>query len=134
MMPAGTNINNNMGVNLMKIAMPNDGEMINQHFGQSKSFLIATVENQEIVNKQNISSESLQHNHAGLSGLFLTEGVSIVITGGIGQPALNALQEKGLEVIKGASGKCEDVLEKYLAGNLNDQNVTCNHNGEHHHH
>ncbi len=117
----------------MKIAMPKDGEMVNQHFGQSKHFLIASVENQQIVDRKEISSESLQHNHAGLSGLFLTEGVSLVITGGIGQPALNALKEKGLEVIKGASGKCEEVLEKYLTGKLDDQNVTCNHQGEHHH-
>jgi predicted Fe-Mo cluster-binding NifX family protein len=117
----------------MKIAIPKDGEMLNQHFGQSKSFLIATVENNRMVDRKELSSETLQHNHAGLSGLFLTEGVSLVITGGIGQPALNALTEKGLEVIKGASGKCEEVLEKYLAGNLNDQNVTCNHHDEHQH-
>ncbi|PKM78219.1 MAG: diguanylate cyclase [Firmicutes bacterium HGW-Firmicutes-15] len=117
----------------MKIAMPKDGEMVNQHFGQSKYFLIVSVENQQIVDRKEISSESLQHNHAGLSGLFLTEGVSLVITGGIGKPALDALTEKGLEVIKGASGKCEEVLEKYLAGKLDDQNVTCNHHGEHHH-
>lgn len=117
----------------MKIGMPKDGEILNQHFGQSKSFLIATVENKQIIEKKEISSESLQHNHAGLSGLFLTEGVSVVITGGIGQPALNALTEKGLEVIRGASGSCEDVLEKYLSGQLSDKNVTCNHHGEHNH-
>ena len=54
----------------MKIAMPKNGEMINQHFGQSKSFLIAAIENQQVVKTQEISSESMQHNHAGLSGLF----------------------------------------------------------------
>lgn len=118
----------------MKIAMPKDGEMLNQHFGQSKQFLIASVENGQVVEHKEISSQALQHNHAGLSGLFLSEGVSLVITGGIGQPALNALAEKGLKVIRGASGRCADVLEKYLSGELDDRNVTCNHHGEHHHH
>ncbi len=118
----------------MKIAMPKNGEMINQHFGQSKSFLIATLEDNRIVDTKELSSEALQHNHAGLSGLFMTEGVSLVITGGIGQPALNALKEKGLEVIKGASGKCDEVLAMYVKGKLSDQNVTCDHHGEHHHH
>jgi len=117
----------------MKIAMPKNGEMLNQHFGQSKSFQIVSVDNGQIVARQEISSESLQHNHAGLSGLFLAEGVSLVITGGIGKPALDALNENGLEVIKGASGKCEEVLEEYLAGKLNDKNVMCNHQGEHYH-
>jgi predicted Fe-Mo cluster-binding NifX family protein len=117
----------------MKIGLPITGDMLNQHFGQSKSFLIATVENGQIINRQEINSESLQHNHAGLSGLFLQEGVSLVITGGIGQPALNALQEKGLEVIKGASGTWEAVLAQYLGGQLQDKQVTCSHQGEHHH-
>ncbi|HZK87353.1 MAG TPA: NifB/NifX family molybdenum-iron cluster-binding protein [Syntrophomonas sp.] len=117
----------------MKIGMPKDGEMLNQHFGQSKQFLIVTVENGQVVEQKEIGIESLQHNHAGLSGLFLAEGVSLVITGGIGQPALNALTEKGLQVIKGASGRCEEVLSKYLAGELVDKNVSCNHHGEHQH-
>ncbi|MDD2620142.1 MAG: NifB/NifX family molybdenum-iron cluster-binding protein [Syntrophomonadaceae bacterium] len=117
----------------MKIGMPKDGESINQHFGQSKQFLIVTVEDGQVVEQKEVGSESLQHNHAGLSGLFLSEGVSLVITGGIGQPALNALTEKGLQVIRGASGRCEEVLGKYLSGELTDKNVICNHHGEHKH-
>ncbi|MEN6460387.1 MAG: NifB/NifX family molybdenum-iron cluster-binding protein [Syntrophomonas sp.] len=118
----------------MKIGMPKNGEILNQHFGQSREFLIVSVDNGQVVEKKEISGESLQHNHAGLSGLFLKEGVSLVITGGIGQPALNALVENGLQVIRGASGSCEEVLEKYLRGELNDKNVVCNHHGEHDHH
>lgn len=52
--------------------------------------------------------------------MLLTEGVSLVITGGIEQPVLDELKEKGLEVIRGASGKCEEVLKKYLASKLDD--------------
>lgn len=118
----------------MKIGMPKNGEFLNQHFGQSREFLIASVENGQVVEKKEISGESLQHNHAGLSGLFLTEGVSLVITGGIGQPALNALTENGLQVIRGASGTCDEVLGKYTQGELTDKNVTCNHHGEYDHH
>lgn len=118
----------------MKIAMPKNGDMLNPHFGQSKSFLIVTAENGQITDRKEIGSETMQHNHAGLSGLFINEGVSLVITGGIGQPALEALQEKGLSVIRGAAGRCEDVLARYLSGTLSDQNVTCNHHGEQDHH
>ncbi|MEN6324728.1 MAG: NifB/NifX family molybdenum-iron cluster-binding protein [Syntrophomonas sp.] len=117
----------------MKIGMPKDGEFINQHFGKSKQFLIVTLENGQLIEQKEIGGEALQHNHAGLSGLFLAEGVSLVITGGIGQPALNALTEKGLQVIRGASGRCEEVIEKFLRGELADQNVICDHHGEHQH-
>jgi predicted Fe-Mo cluster-binding NifX family protein len=116
----------------MKIGMPKNGEFLNQHFGQSKQFLIVSVEDGQVVERKEISSETLQHNHGGLSSLFVNEGVSLVITGGIGQPALNALTEKGLQVIRGASGLCEEVLEKYLSGELTDKNISCNHHGDHH--
>ncbi|MGE5379896.1 MAG: NifB/NifX family molybdenum-iron cluster-binding protein [Methylocystaceae bacterium] len=117
---------------MMKIAMPKNGVMVNQHFGQSRNFLIAAVENRRIVEQYEVGSEVLQHNHAGLSGLLLDEGVSLVIVGGIGQPAYTALQEKGLAVIRGASGTCEEVLNQYLSGQLHDQNISCAHHGEHH--
>jgi len=121
----------------MKIGMPKDGESINQHFGQSRSFLVAEIEGGKVKEMKEISSEALQHNHEGLAGLFTREGVSLVIVGGIGQPAIIALQEKGLQVIRGASGRCEDILQKYISGELVDQNVNCNHHGDqhgHHHH
>lgn len=115
----------------MKIAVPVDGDMVNQHFGKSKNFLIASIDKGQIVERKQISTESLQHDHPGLSGLMIAEGVSTVILGGIGQPALDALKNNGLQVVRGASGKVEEVLEKFLAGGLTDQNVTCNHVGEH---
>ena len=102
----------------MKLAMPKDEEMLNQHFGQSKNFLIATIENNQVVDRQEISTDSLQHNHAGLSGLLISQGVSLVILGGIGQPSLEALKMRDLDVIRGASGSCEGVLQKYLLGQL----------------
>jgi predicted Fe-Mo cluster-binding NifX family protein len=121
----------------MKIAMPKNEEMLNQHFGQSKEYLIATIEEGKITDRKVINSEALQHNHGGLSDLFIKEGVELVILGGIGQPALQALTMNGLPVIKGASGRLEDVLTAYVNGELADRDVTCNHHGQdhdHHHH
>lgn len=121
---------------MFKIAMPKNGDMINPHFGQSRQFLITAVEDEQVRDQYEVSSDSLQHNHSGLTGLLISEGVSLVITGGIGQPAINALQQAGLQVIRGASGNCSEVLAQYLSGLLQDQNVTCNHHGDHsgHHH
>jgi predicted Fe-Mo cluster-binding NifX family protein len=119
---------------MMKIALPNAGDMVNQHFGQSQSFVIATVEDGKVTDVTEVPVISLQHNHGGLSNLLIEQGVSTVITGGIGAPAMNALKEKGLSVIRGASGKYMDILASYLDGQLADQNVVCNHHGDDHHH
>ena len=117
----------------MKIALPNKGTMVNQHFGMSESFVIATIEDKKIVNIEEISSVELAHNHQGLADLLTAKGATVVITGGIGGGAITGLQQNGLKVIKGASGEYKKAIEEYINGNLEDKDVTCNHHGEHHH-
>ena len=118
----------------MKIAIPNNGNMVNQHFGMSKSFVIATIEDKKITGVEEISSAELAHQHQGLADLLVSQGTNVVITGGIGGGALTGLQQNGLKVIKGASGEYVKVIEEYINGNLEDKNVICNHHGEHHDH
>ena len=117
----------------MKIAIPNNGNMVNQHFGMSKSFVIATIEDKKILNIEEISAEALSHQHQGLADLLVKQGATVVITGGIGGGVLSGLQQNGLEVIKGASGDYKKVIEEYINGTLENKDVTCNHHGEHHH-
>ena len=117
----------------MKIAIPNNGNMVNQHFGMSKSFVIVTIEDKKIVNTEEISAVELAHQHQGLADLLVKKGATVVITGGIGDGAINGLKENGLKIITGASGEYKTVIDEYINGTLEDKNVTCNHHGEHHH-
>ena len=117
----------------MKIAIPTNGSMVNQHFGRSESFVIATIEDKKIVNTEEISAIELAHQHQGLADLLVKHGATVVITGGIGGGAISGLKENGLEIITGASGDYKKVIEEYINGTLEDKNVTCNHHGEHHH-
>ncbi|MFL0247173.1 NifB/NifX family molybdenum-iron cluster-binding protein [Candidatus Clostridium stratigraminis] len=116
----------------MKIAVPNNGNMVNQHFGMSKSFTIVSVENEIVTKVEEISTEQFQHEHEGLANLLKQHGVDVVITGGIGQGAINGLKINGLQVIRGASGEYMKVIEEYINGKIKDKNITCNHHGEHH--
>ncbi|MBE6062844.1 MAG: diguanylate cyclase [Clostridium butyricum] len=115
----------------MKIALPKNENEINQHFGKSRSFEIITIEDNKILEKKEINSESLQHNHGGLATLLKEEGVSVVITGGIGQGAIDGLKSQNLDVIRGASGSIDDIVASYISGELVDKNIVCSH--DHHH-
>ncbi len=53
--------------------------------------------------------------------MLVEEKVELVITGGIGQGAYDALIKEGLKVIRGAKGTIEDVLQQYLRGELQDR-------------
>lgn len=118
----------------MKAAVPIDGEQVNQHFGRSQQFAIAEIDNEQITSLEILNVQELQHNHEGLASVLIKAGVTDVIVGGIGGPALQALQLNGLAVTRGAAGKYREVLLSYAHGTLPDKNITCNHGDHHHHH
>jgi len=119
----------------MKIAIPYNQGRVNEHFGISREFIIFNVENGKITGKQIISSGGRQHNHGGLANLFTSEGVEVVIAGGMGPPMAEALRSAGLNVITGAYGDAEKVVSDYLSGKLVTSPVGCNHGcGGHEHH
>ena len=119
----------------MKIAIPSEYGHVNQHFGMSKEFTIIELDGDSIVSQKIISSESLQHNHSGLAGLMKDESVDTVIVGGIGAHALQALEQSGLKVVSGGSGKIGDVVARFARGELTGRPQSCSHHhGEHHHH
>ncbi|MFZ5631922.1 MAG: NifB/NifX family molybdenum-iron cluster-binding protein [Bacillota bacterium] len=114
----------------MKIAFPNDNGQINQHFGRSREFAILEVENGKVVSRKIVSAQSLQHDHQGLADLLAGENVEVVILGGIGPYALQALESKGFKVITGASGDIDTTGEQYARGELVSRGAVC---GHHHH-
>jgi len=117
----------------MKIAIPVNGNIINQHFGRSENFAIVTVEDKRIVNVEDISTAEYAHQHKALADLLLSKGAEVVITGGIGAGAISGLQQNGLTVIKGASGEYIKAVEEFVEGILADKDTVCDHHGEHHH-
>lgn len=115
----------------MKIALPNIENMVNPHFGTSRSFVIVDVQDNEIKNVEEISTVELAHQHEGLADLLVKKGASLVIVGGIGGGAIAGLEAYGLSVIKGASGEYRAVVQKYIEGTLENKNEVCNHHCEH---
>jgi predicted Fe-Mo cluster-binding NifX family protein len=116
----------------MKIAMPKNGEMINQHFGRSESFTIIILDKSRVLDVQEIYTENRQHNHGALLAALKEKEVELVIAMGMGEGAYNSLWEKGIKVIRVASEKIQDILNKYLEGSLEDMQVPCNHHCKHH--
>ncbi|HBG22403.1 MAG: NifB/NifX family molybdenum-iron cluster-binding protein [Syntrophaceticus sp.] len=118
----------------MKIAIPYKEGMVNPHFGQSKEFIIFEAEGNKVAGSKIVSNEDLCHNHEGLAGLLKSQGVDVVITGGIGQPMIKALQAMGFEVLTGASGEAAKVASDYLNGTLETANIGICGCGDHDHH
>lgn len=118
----------------MKIAVTFDSsnEEVFQHFGKTEAFKIYTIEGGKVVESQVVGTEG--KGHGALVGFLKERGVEALICGGVGAGAQNALSENGIKLYGGASGKCDALVNDFIAGTLvYQEDVKCNHHGEHHH-
>ncbi len=112
----------------MKIAATYDQGNIFQHFGRTEQFKVYEVEDGKILSSQVIGSNGI--GHGALAGLLAEHAIEVLICGGIGGGAQNALAEAGIQVCSGAQGDADAAVKAYLRGELADAGVTC----DHHHH
>ncbi|MBE6400211.1 MAG: dinitrogenase iron-molybdenum cofactor biosynthesis protein [Lentisphaerae bacterium] len=113
----------------MKIAITCENGSVFQHFGHTPEFAVFEIENGKITASKMLSSGG--SGHGALATLLTLEQVDVLICGGIGGGAINALGSAGIEVIGGAEGDVRQVAEAFAAGTLQvRQDFHCNH---HHH-
>ena len=109
----------------MKIAVTYDNGEVFQHFGRTENFKVYEVENNQVVSSEVIGSNGI--GHGALAGLLAEEDIEVLICGGIGGGAQNALSEAGITLVAGAAGNTDEVVESYLKGELVSTGANCNH-------
>ena len=103
--------------------------MVFQHFGHTPGFAIFEAEDNKIISEKQLSSGD--SGHGALATLLAAEKVDILICGGIGGGAVNALTNAGIKVVGGAEGDARAVAVAFVNGVLQvRENFHCNH---HHH-
>ena len=85
----------------MRIAVASEGNIVTGHFGHCEGFLVFDTKEKEITTKTFIPNPG---HRPGFLPVFLHEqGVDVIISGGMGGGAVEIFNEKGIEVILGAS-------------------------------
>ena len=113
----------------MKIAITCSNGQVFQHFGHTPGFAVFEIADGKIVCEKELSAGN--SGHGALAALLALEAVDLLICGGIGSGAVNALADAGIRVIGGADGDVRQVAEAFVAGTLQQRSdFHCNH---HHH-
>ena len=113
----------------MRIAATYDNGNIFQHFGRTENFKVYDVEDGKVVSSQVMGSNGI--GHGALAGLLADNSIDVLICGGLGGGAMNALTQAGITVIAGAQGSADEAVDAYLRGELVSSGANCDH---HHHH
>ena len=109
----------------MRIAVTYEDGLVFQHFGKTKEFKIYEVDGNEIENCELITTDG--EGHEALAPLLSEYDIDVVICGGLGEGAKNALAEEGIHVISGATGDANQAVKDFLSGNLTSEGVNCDH-------
>ena len=112
----------------MKIAVTYASGEVFQHFGKTEAFKVYEAEDGKVVSAEVIGTDG--NGHEALADFLAAKGVSVVICGGLGEGALIALANAGIEVMSGASGDTDAAVEAFLKGELVSGGVNCDHHDE----
>ncbi|WP_166967658.1 NifB/NifX family molybdenum-iron cluster-binding protein [Yeosuana marina] len=120
----------------MKIAVPvTDNNQIDDHFGHCEFYNVYTIseENNDIINVESIESEQGCGCKSNIASTLAEIGVKTMLAGGIGNGAINVLNNSGIEVIRGCSGDPTVVVKQYTQGLITDGGSSCDHHHDHEH-
>jgi ATP-binding protein involved in chromosome partitioning len=112
-----------------KIAIPLDNGMLSEHFGHAELFNIYEIENKKIISSKEYTPPP--HEPGSIPKWLYELNVTKIITGGIGQGAINYFNQYKIEVFSGVPVlKPFELIEKYLNGELSTGGAQCDHSHE----
>ena len=115
----------------MIIAVPYEDGHVFGHFGHTKQFRLYTVEDGAVT--AIALADTSGSGHGALSAFLAEHGVNILICGGIGGGAQDALANVGIRIYGGVSGDADRAVAMFLAGKLDyDPNARCDHHDHAH--
>ncbi|MBQ0037582.1 MAG: NifB/NifX family molybdenum-iron cluster-binding protein [Clostridiales bacterium] len=115
----------------MIIAVSYENGEVFQHFGHSEQFKLYEVTDGKIVSSTVMDTNG--SGHEALAGWLNWQKADILICGGIGDGAKQALAQAGIRVFGGVAGGADESVQALLDGTLEyDPNVCCTHHGEGH--
>ncbi|MDR3653814.1 MAG: NifB/NifX family molybdenum-iron cluster-binding protein [Paludibacter sp.] len=111
----------------MKIAVPTkENNQIDAHFGHCEFYKIYTVSEQNVViSEERMDSPQGCGCKSNIAEVFENEGIKIMLAGGIGDGAINKLGAHGVSVIRNCQGDVNEIVAKYLAGEVKDGGSNC---------
>jgi predicted Fe-Mo cluster-binding NifX family protein len=107
-------------------AVPTEQGKLCAHFGHCEKFAIVETEGQKIIKEELISPPVHQ---PGVYPAFLAEqGVSVIISGGMGQKAQQLFAQNNIEVCIGVNSELpKNLVEQYLNNELQTGQNLCDH-------
>lgn len=118
----------------MKIAVPTRENNVDNHFGHCEFYTIYSIEENKVVEKEVLESPQGCGCKSNIASVLQQKGVKQMLAGNMGAGALSKLNAFGIDVVRGCDGNVDNLVEKYLNGEIKDSGESCEHHHHHHGH
>ena len=108
---------------MVKIAVASEGNQVTGHFGHCQNFNLYESVDGVIVKEESVPNPG--HKPGFLPKFLHDLGVNVIISGGMGQAAVDIFNEHGIEVVVGATGDAKKAAEGFLKGELKSTGSIC---------
>lgn len=109
----------------MKVAVARDDIRVSRHFGHCEAFSIFLVNDSEVENEELV--ENPGHRPGFIPKFLRDKNIDVIIAGCMGDSAKKIFDNYGIEVLVGARGNINKIIEDYVNDNLNLDEVSCQH-------
>ena len=110
----------------MKLAITYDNGQVFQHFGKTQQFKIYDIQQGKV--GPSLVTGTGGQGHGALAGLLRALGLSVLICGGLGPGAQEALKSLDITVIPGITGDADQAAQDFVDGKLvPNTEALCNH-------
>ena len=113
-----------------KIAVPTRDNVVDDHFGHCDHYTIFTIENNKVIAREDYPSPQGCGCKSGIAPILRGMGVVVMLAGNMGEGAKNVLGANDIKVVRGCSGNVDELVEKYLAGEVSDSGEGCHAHGD----
>lgn len=112
--------------NKKKFAVPTVHKTLTPHFGHCEQFALIETENGDIMSMDFVDPPMHQ---PGIYPAFLaSQGVNVIISGGMGRKAQDLFAQNNIEVCTGVTGGApEHLVRQYLQNSLRTGQNLCDH-------
>jgi predicted Fe-Mo cluster-binding NifX family protein len=122
----------------MRIAISADDDraldsVVSPHFGRCPYFVLVDLDGQAVQQVQAVANPYYRAHQPGqVPGFINSQGVDVMLTGGMGRRAIAFFEQYGIQPVTGASGTVQRALEHYFQGGLQEA-APCRESVEHAH-
>ncbi len=108
----------------MRVAISSEGgrgldSVISSHFGRCSHFVLVDLEGADLREVKEVVNPFAKGHEPGQVPQFMeSQGVNVMLSGGMGKRAIVAFEQLGIQAVTGASGSVRQTLESYLGGSL----------------